>query len=312
MTLRISKEFSVFVALVVVLYIYRLSLTPKHEDFITDKLTSKYKKHLLDKPGMKYILQWTLSNTIPFSTWGYGRDEFVKRKCKVNKCFVTPDRSFLDITEFDLVAFHGPEIAPLTKIRKHVKLPSLKQRNKNQKYVFVSIESSNYYPVCEKKYDDYFNWTWTYKFDSDINYQYVAVKNIHGDTIGPHQSMKWIDVDSMEPVNNTLRERLKTKNKAAAWFVSNCKAKSKREEFADQLRYELEKYNLQLDVFGRCGKKKCPQDNMEFCLNMIERDYYFYLALENSFADDYVTEKLLWALKYYAIPVVFGGANYTR
>ncbi|KAI8436158.1 hypothetical protein MSG28_004247 [Choristoneura fumiferana] len=262
---------------------------------------------------MKYILQWTLSSTIPFKLWGHGQDEFIRRKCKVNKCFVTPDRWFWNITEFDLVAFHGPEIEPRHKsLRKRVNVLSSKHRSTNQKYVFVSIESSHNYPVCNKKFDGYFNWTWTYKLDSDVPYEYIAVKNIHGDFIGPKQNMKWIDVDLMEPVNDTLRERLKTKNKTVVWFASNCNALSKRQEFAEQLHFELKKYNLNLHVFGDCGKHKCPRDKMKDCLKMIERDYYFYLALENSFADDYVTEKLLWALQYYAIPVVFGGANYTR
>lgn len=42
---------------------------------------------------------------------------------------------------------------------------------------------------------------------------------------------------------------------------------------------------------------------------MAHVDYYFYFSIENSFSEDYVTEKLLHALKHYAIPVVYGGAN---
>ncbi|XP_063375065.1 alpha-(1,3)-fucosyltransferase C-like [Cydia amplana] len=51
---------------------------------------------------------------------------------------------------------------------------------------------------------------------------------------------------------------------------------------------------------------------MEECLKLIQEQYYFYLSFENSFSEDYVTEKLLTALENYAVPVVYGGANYTR
>ncbi|KAJ2937861.1 hypothetical protein O0L34_g18682 [Tuta absoluta] len=45
---------------------------------------------------------------------------------------------------------------------------------------------------------------------------------------------------------------------------------------------------------------------------MIKNNYYFYLSFENSFCDDYVTEKLLNAVQNYAVPIVYGGANYSR
>jgi len=45
---------------------------------------------------------------------------------------------------------------------------------------------------------------------------------------------------------------------------------------------------------------------------MLDTDYFFYLAFENSLCDDYVTEKLFDALERTVIPVVFGGADYSR
>ena len=44
---------------------------------------------------------------------------------------------------------------------------------------------------------------------------------------------------------------------------------------------------------------------------MVERDYKYYLSLENSVCKDYVTEKMFDALKHNVIPVVLGGANYS-
>ena len=45
---------------------------------------------------------------------------------------------------------------------------------------------------------------------------------------------------------------------------------------------------------------------------MLEKKYKFYLAFENSICIDYVTEKLWKVLPYDVIPVVLGGANYTK
>ncbi|KAJ8729964.1 hypothetical protein PYW07_017002 [Mythimna separata] len=124
--------------------------------------------------------------------------------------------------------------------------------------------------------------------------------------------MHWKKVEAMMPINDTLKAKFRTKKIAAAWFVSNCNAPSGRDSIAEQLQYELAKYNMTVDIYGRCGTMKCPRDSMEECLRKLETDYYFYLAFENSIAEDYVTEKLLHALQHYTVPVVYGGANYTR
>lgn len=43
---------------------------------------------------------------------------------------------------------------------------------------------------------------------------------------------------------------------------------------------------------------------------MVERDYKYYLAFENSLCRDYVTEKFYKPLLYTTVPVVYGGADY--
>lgn len=48
------------------------------------------------------------------------------------------------------------------------------------------------------------------------------------------------------------------------------------------------------------------------CAAKLQKDYYFYLVLEDAICDDYVTDKLLLALNNYAVPLVYGGANYRR
>ncbi|KAJ8729960.1 hypothetical protein PYW07_016998 [Mythimna separata] len=152
--------------------------------------------------------------------------------------------------------------------------------------------------------------TWTYKLDSDVFNGYFVIKDKEGDIIGPKEVMHWLKLEEMKPINHKLKEKLNSKKAAAAWFVSNCSPRSGRNTVAKKIKQELSEYNMTLDVFGECAENKCPHN--ETCWKKLENDYYFYLSFENSINDDYVTEKLLNALQHYTVPIVYGGANYTR
>lgn len=258
-------------------------------------------------PKLKYILQWTSSKGVPFVYMGKGQEEFINKSCRFNNCYVTDNVSYLgDITKFDVIAFNGPQAVYMPRRM----LPE--KRSPHQKYAFASIESSHYYPVYDDSFDGYFNWTWTFKLDSDTRWGYIIIRNAEGNIIGPNKVMHWMKTADMKPVSDELMSIFKGKSKAAAWFVSNCISKSNRELMAEELEAALKKYNLHVDVYGDCGTLKCPRTNEELCDKLIEKHYFFYLAFENSFAEDYVTEKILRGLQYSAIPIVYGGANYTR
>ncbi|XP_053611988.2 alpha-(1,3)-fucosyltransferase C-like, partial [Plodia interpunctella] len=155
-----------------------------------------------------------------------------------------------------------------------------------------------------------FNWTWTYKLSSDIRWSYILIYDLEGNELGPKLDMNWST--EMKPIQDTKTKAiLNGKTKTAAWFVSHCKTNGQREKYVHKLKPELAKLNLILDVYGKCGNLVCPMGDNK-CNELVKTDYYFYLSFENSIAWDYVTEKLLTALLNYAVPVVYGGADYSR
>eukprot|EP00091_Calanus_sinicus_P007279 TRINITY_DN18262_c0_g1_i1.p1 TRINITY_DN18262_c0_g1~~TRINITY_DN18262_c0_g1_i1.p1 ORF type:complete len:150 (-),score=29.34 TRINITY_DN18262_c0_g1_i1:34-483(-) len=78
---------------------------------------------------------------------------------------------------------------------------------------------------------------------------------------------------------------------------------------------------LAVDIYGECGPLSCGTSrNMghsyrlqdDPCFDMVNRNYRFYLSFENAICQDYVTEKIFNALRLNTIPIVLGGANYTK
>ena len=90
------------------------------------------------------------------------------------------------------------------------------------------------------------------------------------------------------------------KTKKVAWFVSNCKSLSARNEFVNRLKTLID-----IDIYGKCGNMSCSRSNPVWCRQMLERVYKFYLSLENTLCEDYVTEKFFDQMRYHIIPIVF-------
>ncbi|PZC80041.1 hypothetical protein B5X24_HaOG215510 [Helicoverpa armigera] len=256
----------------------------------------------------KFILLWTNPNTYPFLYFGEGNDIFKKKKCEYVNCVVTSNRRLLRaLTEFHIVVFNGPQLGEM--------MPSddiPMERSFRQKYVYANIEAAVNYPICRNTWNNFFNWTWTYKLNSDAVWGYIVITNTSNHVIGPKENMDWMSVDDMKNIDNDLKLKLASKHVAAAWFVSNCNTLSKREFFFNELQTFMSYSNLKADVYGSCGSFQCPKSIMYRCHDELQRKYYFYLAFENALSEDYVSEKILHALNHYTVPVVYGGADYSR
>lgn len=245
---------------------------------------------------------WTTPDILPFNYMEMGQQYFINRKCYFQNCYFTNDRLYFnDVRDFDVVLFNAINLENST-------VPV--RRSKKQKYVFVSGETPAYYPI-RKHFDGFFNLTWTYKLKSDATWRYLVVRNKKGKIIGPKMDMHWMNVRDMKPTSKHIKSKLQKKQIAAAWFAAHCNTYGHREVFVQNLKNELDKYNLKVDSFGLCGNAVCPRDSDE-CNALLEFKYYFYLSFENSLSEDYVSEKVLTALDHFAVPVVYGKANYTR
>lgn len=235
-------------------------------------------KKALNKSEIKYILFWDKFYENDTMNLGLGSDIF--QRCPINSCVTTNNHSYMQVEDFDAIIFHSGR---WDSSRDGVP----KKRSWDQKYVFYSWESPYNTYFDETYVKDFYNWTLNYRRDSDIHFPY-------GMFYKRNAKCQQFKADS-----------LRTKSKLAMWMVSNCVTDGveRRERYV----YGLKKY-IDVDVYGKCGTLQCGSD--ENCRKIMEDNYFFYLAFENTQTLDYVTEKMFYTLKYNVIPVVFGNANY--
>ncbi|XP_064489676.1 alpha-(1,3)-fucosyltransferase C-like [Ornithodoros turicata] len=164
-----------------------------------------------------------------------------------------------------------------------------KYRSPEQAWLLYAMEPPHRVPKPREWFNSLrFNWTLSYRFDADIVHRHS------------------FQVVRLQPNATTSSTVVPPKPKKVAWIVSNCKTFSQREDYVKALRR-----TIQVDVFGKCGRLKCKSKRFR-CYQDIGKDYYFYLAFENSICKDYSTEKLFYPLMNGMIPVVMGGVNYSR
>lgn len=162
---------------------------------------------------------------------------------------------------------------------------------KKVKIVFYAMESANMMTFWDNSIRDIqFHYSMTYHSSSDVVHPYG--RYVQGNPMdSPDQ-----------PMNHT-----EGKTKILAWMASNC-------NFTFWPRYEwvsrLQEF-IHVDIHGRCGQATCLPRFSKKCVDMM-KSYKFYLALENTQCDEYMTEKF-WdnCLLNGVVPVVYGGRRET-
>ncbi|RUP23582.1 hypothetical protein BC936DRAFT_138984 [Jimgerdemannia flammicorona] len=198
---------------------------------------------------------------------------------------MTFDRSKL--SDATVVVFHAPDF-------KSSDLPP-KPADKTQPWILNTAESPVNDPwQLDPKKIALFQYSMTYRLDSSFPVGYFS---------------PGIVTDILTPPRVPLSQ--KSKGAYVAWVVSNCRAKNGRHYYVRELmRY------IDVDVYGngRCvPHKDWPKlhDGKDAHLHDVVAGYKFYLALENSNCQDYVSEKFETALQAGVVPIVDGPADYT-
>ncbi|XP_057375425.1 alpha-(1,3)-fucosyltransferase C-like [Daphnia carinata] len=230
--------------------------------------------------------------------WGYklevGRSPFIVANCPFSNCFLTKNTSVMPPEDFDAIMIH-----PSTQRIPH----NFKNRRPEQIFLMFNNEPPAHMPRYMAKFDNYFNWTMTYRTGSTFHLRYGEIIPLDSAPSTMDQAMA-MRKEMMRPGISPA----KGKTKLAVWFVTNCNAESNREAYVSI----MQKFTT-IDIFskaGNCGGK-CPRvKNRDVCYNLIEKSYKFYLSFENSICEEYVTEKFFEIMNRNIVPVVLGGADY--
>ena len=220
-----------------------------------------------------------------FNNWG-------GYPCRVQNCLVTYNRALLP--KVDVVIFHafGGDMLTPKQLQK-----LSERRHRDQVWIYFMHESPHNARPSPKLANGFFNWTMNYRMDADITVLY---------------NWEWGTWEPRTPKDPIYRERnhADSKDKLVYGGISHCGPI--REKYIKK----LQEY-ISVDIYGGCSKrfhtepKKCERGTPE-CIKLLKR-YKFFLAFENSFCIDYISEKY-WEtlLDGNAVPIVMGGAEYSK
>ena len=185
-------------------------------------------------------------------------DPLVAAKCPETRCIFTNDSTLFDQSDVVLLYANTLDMEDLPT-----------HRFPHQRFVFYAMESQintrREFLNDSRIRSDYFNWTMTYRRDSDI-----VLRDIYGGlflkTDPPEEkSYPWFQRSSMGWLRN--------KTKMIAWVVSACATSINRAKYVEQLSQYV-----QVDIYGKC--RNLTQRNVDW--EMLRRSYKFILVIENT------------------------------
>ena len=242
----------------------------------------------------KVIPQCTNSTQkiIWFDVWHNGSG--MREQCRrvdFSMCKCKCEADWFIFSESDTSKYYEPlgGDAVLIQINKLRTIGHPPLKRPGQVFVAVEREPTAAGGIPSQNFEYMFNWTMTFRRDSDIFYPYGAIVPRIGATPAKDYSAIY-----------------KKKRKGIIWFVSHCRTRSRREDYAE----ELSKY-IDIDIVGKCGRDICPKGDKE-CVEKLEEEYFFRFNLENDYLTDYVTEKLFDNFSKDMVQIVGGSANYGR
>lgn len=211
-------------------------------------------------------------------------------RCSAKNCTLSYDEE--DLHRADAVVFH----------LHFTKSPSeLPVRNRvDQRWIFLTDESPFHTFLHGRQrlsdYDGLFNWSMSYRMDSDVPVPYGRTIRIPNN----------VSNDAVRYWDTTVRT---IKTKLVAVMGSNCGGHNGRWSYVKALKSLL---GDDLDILGRCldgNRTVCPGHFDRDCV--VLNTYKFYLSFENSNCREYLTEKVFWnAYDKLAVPIIMGASRY--
>ncbi|XP_070160204.1 4-galactosyl-N-acetylglucosaminide 3-alpha-L-fucosyltransferase FUT6 [Polyergus mexicanus] len=211
-------------------------------------------------------------------------------RCSVENCTLSYDKK--DLHRADAVVFH----LHFTKSSSELPVRS----RADQRWIFLTDESPFHTFLYGRQrlsdYDNLFNWSMSYRMDSDVPVPYGRTIRIP-DNVSNANDRHW------DVIVKT------TKTKLVAVMGSNCGGRNGRWSYVKALKSLL---GDDLDILGKClngNRTVCPGHFDRNCAAL--SSYKFYLSFENSNCREYLTEKVFWnAYGKLAVPIIMGASRY--
>ncbi|KAG0030028.1 Alpha-(1,3)-fucosyltransferase 11 [Podila clonocystis] len=209
-------------------------------------------------------------------------------------CKFTHNRDVYD--EAKIIVYHGTAFNPKDTSR----IEDVKSGNKA--WVLMSLEAPKPYQI-KSEWTNVFTHTWTYSFHSDFVQSYFKAGR------GPDTFISNI----LAKPKYTIQEKNTFRKEGLApiaWIVSSCTSENGRHFYVKQ----LQKYT-KVDIYGHCmSNKEFPKgpDRKDLDPDLFIGKYKFYLAIENTNCNDYVSEKINKPYVNGLVPIVDGPKDYSR
>lgn len=100
-----------------------------------------------------------------------GHSIFPRLECGTKNCMFTKYTRGLNPLDYHAILF--------TDCKKKPQI-----RNRSQLYIYTSVSTPEHKPACDTCHEGFYNWTFTYRLDSNIVWHYFVVKNALGQVVG--------------------------------------------------------------------------------------------------------------------------------
>jgi len=281
----------IFLGFVFLFFIYRIYKKNHVIQYPGDQINRDFEKYMTyyennywKKTESKKVLFWTPF----FGGWSWYEDAVKILPTCPDKCTASKDQS--EVQSADAILFHANDLWKHRGLIATIYNPSVglpEWRSPNQIWGMYSWEPLMY--MWGNTKPNTFNWTLLYRRESTIYMPFTGYYKLSDEEL------------KNNPNKKEDRNYFKEKTKFASTMVSNCVDQAGRYKFL----HELNNY-IDLDNFGKCsGKYVCPAGvPTTECGKKHLAIYKFYLAFENSYCRDYVSEKFWNALDRRQIPVI--------